>query len=282
VSAIEVPAPRVDDERLDARRVPLAQRRGGPFLLGVVGVIGAMAIMELVSRVGIIPTYSIPPLSEILAELFRNLGESWFWWTIGATMKGWAIGLLIGSAIGVPIGLLMGSSRYVQRALRPTVEFLRPVPGVALIPLAILLFGQSTSSDVFLVAFGVVWPMLIQAMYGVQEVDDVAKQTARSFRLSRLERLRFLVVPSALPFVATGLRISTAVALIVAVTAELVIGSEGIGKEIYMNEQAGQLKEMYALIVAAGILGVVIHVVFSRGEARLLHWHQSQRAGQEA
>ena len=178
----------------------------------------------------------------------------------------------------MPLGLLIGSSRWAYRALRVPIEFLRPIPSVALIPLAVLIYGQGLQSKVFLAAFASFWPLLIQTIYGVQDVDPVATDTARSFGLGRAERIWRVTVPSAVPYIATGIRISSAVALILAVTAELVIGAAGLGREINVARSGGNLDVMYALIVATGLLGWLLNLATSAGERRVLHWHPSQRA----
>jgi ABC-type nitrate/sulfonate/bicarbonate transport system permease component len=262
-----------------AERVPLTARRGAPALLGALGVVAVLVLAELVSRLGIVDARDIPPASAVIRELVDELGASTFWQQVGDTMAGWAVGLAIAVVAGIVIGLVLGSSIYAWSALRPTIEFLRPVPSVALIPFAILVWGQDLGSKVFLIVFGALWVMVIQTMYGVSQVDDVARATARSFGLSRVDRVRYLIVPSALPFIATGLRIASATALIVGVTAEVVIGNPGLGSAIALAQSAGNTEKMYALILATGLLGVAIHVVFSGFERRLLHWHTSQRGG---
>jgi ABC-type nitrate/sulfonate/bicarbonate transport system permease component len=105
----------------------------------------------------------------------------------------------------------------------------------------------------------------------------VATDTARSFGFSRAQRLLRVTLPSAVPYIATGVRISAAVALILAVTAELVIGSPGLGREINLARQGQDVELMYALILATGLLGVAVNVLFTRVERRVLHWHPSQR-----
>jgi ABC-type nitrate/sulfonate/bicarbonate transport system permease component len=262
-----------------ARVSALPRSRGGSLLLGGVGVVLALAAWQLAPAIGLVPRNDVPPASEVLSSLADLLGTSGFWKAVGMTLAGAGIGLAIAVVAGVGLGILMGSSRIAWHALRPTVEFLRPVPGVALIPAAILVFGPSLEGDVVLVAFGCLWPMLVQTLYGVRAVDDVAMATARSYGLTRVQRIRLVQLPSALPYIATGLRISSAIALIVAVTVELVAGNTGLGESILLAQSAGQTEEMYALIVTAGILGVLVHVVFAALERRLLHWHQSQRAG---
>jgi ABC-type nitrate/sulfonate/bicarbonate transport system permease component len=257
----------------------LPRTRGASLLLGGVGVLLALAAWQVAPAIGIVPQDQVPPATDVLSSLADLLGTDGFWRAVGMTLAGAGIGLGIAVVAGVALGILMGSNKVAWHALRPTVEFLRPVPGVALIPVAILVFGPSLEGDVLLVAFGCLWPMLVQTLYGVRAVDDVALATARSYGLTHVQRIRFVQLPSALPYIATGLRISSAIALIVAVTAELVAGNTGLGESIMLAQSAGQTEEMYALIVTAGLLGVIVHVVFSALERRLLHWHQSQRAG---
>ena len=236
-----------------------------------------LVLWELVVQGGIVAETNIPPASAALSELVNQLAEGAFWSAVGSTLQGWVIGLGIAIALGVPLGLLIGSSRWAYRALRVPIEFLRPIPSVALIPLAVLIYGQGLQSKVFLVAFASFWPLLIQTIYGVQDVDPVATDTARSFGLGRLERMWRVTVPSAVPYIATGIRISSAVALILAVTAELVIGAAGLGREINVARSGGNLDAMYALIVATGLLGWLLNVATTAGERRVLHWHPSQR-----
>ena len=119
------------------------------------------------------------------AALFGLLGESAYWTAIPHTLEGWAIGLAIAIAIAVPVGLALGFNEVLYRAARPVIEFLRPVPSVALIPLAILIYGTGLQSKVFLVAFAATWPLLIQTIYGARDLDPLQLETARSFRIRR-------------------------------------------------------------------------------------------------
>jgi len=162
------------------------------------------------------------------------------------------------------------------------IEFLRPVPSVALIPLAILIYGTGMETKVFLAAFAAFWQLLVQVLYGVQDVDPVATDTARSFGFSRAQRLFRVTLPSATPYIATGLRIASAVSLILVVTAELVIGAAGLGQEINLARSGGNVELMYALILATGVLGLVLNTIFVRAERYFLRWHPSQRMAREA
>jgi ABC-type nitrate/sulfonate/bicarbonate transport system permease component len=236
-----------------------------------------LALWEAVVRAGLIPESSIPPATSAIGELFTQLTEAAMWKAVGNTLQGWAIGLGLAVLVGVPAGILIGSSRWAYRALRVPIEFLRPIPSVALIPLAVLVYGTGLQSKVFLATFASFWPLLIQTIYGVQDVDPVATDTARAFQLGRFERLRRITVPSAVPYIATGIRIASAVALILCVTAELVIGSAGLGREINSASSGGNVDLMYAMIIATGLLGWLLNIAATMVERRVLHWHPSQR-----
>jgi ABC-type nitrate/sulfonate/bicarbonate transport system permease component len=216
----------------------------------------------------------------VVAErLLAELPLGGFWADVGLTLEGWGLGLALATLIAVPAGLLIGSSRVGYRMLRAPIEFLRPIPSVALIPLAVLVFGTQLPNKLFLVTFASLWPLLFQAIYGVQDVDPVARDTARSFGIGPLRRLYLVTLPSATPYLATGLRISSSVALILAVTAELVVGVPGLGRTINVAASGGDYPLMYALIAVTGLLGVALNETFRRVEARALRWHPSQRLG---
>jgi ABC-type nitrate/sulfonate/bicarbonate transport system permease component len=147
-----------------------------------------------------------------------------------------------------------------------------------LIPLLFLTLGTTLQSEVFLAAFGAYWPLLVQTINGVRDVDPVAIVTARSFGVGRFERLYRIKLPSAIPYIATGLRISSAVALILAFTAELFMGTGGLGQIMNVSESFGLVVQVYALALATGFLGLAIYVVFAAVERWALRWHPSQRA----
>ena len=197
-----------------------------------VAVLCALALWELVVGIGLLNEDHVPSMTATVAELAELLGDGEFWSAVGSTLQGWALGLGIAAALAIPLGILIGSSPLAYRSVRFVVEFLRPIPSVALVPLAVLIYGVGLESKVFLAAFASFWPLFVQTLYGVQDVDPVATDTARSFGLGRFERLWRIKLPSAVPYIATGLRISSAVALILAVTAEIVIGSPGLGRSI--------------------------------------------------
>jgi ABC-type nitrate/sulfonate/bicarbonate transport system permease component len=245
-------------------------------------VLGVLALFEILPRIGVLPRDHFPPISETLGTLVEQVGEESFWRAVGNTLQGWALGLGIAAALAIPIGIVIGSSRLLYRASRGVIEFLRPIPSVALIPLAILIYGTGLKSKVFLASFASFWQLLVATLYGVQDVDPVATDTARSFGMSRFQRLFRVTLPSAIPYIATGVRIASAVSLILTVTAELIIGAAGLGRSINLARSGGNVELMYALILATGILGLLLNAILVRIERRVLHWHPSHRPGAEA
>jgi ABC-type nitrate/sulfonate/bicarbonate transport system permease component len=252
------------------------------WLLPWASVAGVLALFEILPRIGVLPRDHFPPISETLNTLVEQLGEGSFWEAVYNTLQGWALGLGIAAVLAIPIGIVIGSSGLLYRATRVVIEFLRPIPSVALIPLAILIYGTGLKSKVFLATFASFWQLLVATLYGVQDVDPVATDTARSFGFSRIQRLFRVTLPSAIPYIATGVRIASAVSLILTVTAELVIGSAGLGRSINIARSGGNEELMYALILSTGILGLLLNTILVRVERRLLHWHPSHRPGTES
>jgi ABC-type nitrate/sulfonate/bicarbonate transport system permease component len=254
-------------------------KRPYPIALPWISVLTLFVVLQVLVYAEVLPSRSFPLMTDIFAALLREGATFGFWDAVRHTLEGWAIGLLLVMLTAVPLGIFLGSSRICYRASRTLIEFLRPVPSVALIPLAVLVFGTGLHSKVFLVTFAAFWPMLIQTIYGVQDTDPTALDMARTFGLGRMERLWHITLPGTAPFIATGFRIASATALILAVTAELVIGSPGLGASIEIARSGGAVATAYAMILATGILGCALNSGALRIEKSLLHWHPSQRAG---
>jgi ABC-type nitrate/sulfonate/bicarbonate transport system permease component len=247
-------------------------------LLGLLGIVGFLATWELIPRVGLIDGRFLPPATEVIAALVVDLGLTAFWVAVGETMKAWFLGLLIAVAAAVLLGFVIGSSSFLRKATNSTIEFLRPIPSVALIPLAVLLFGVKIESSLLLIVYASFWQVLIQVLYGVADVDMVANNTAKTYGLGKMARVRYVVFPTALPYLMTGVRLAAAVALVLAITAELVIGSPGLGREIALAQSGGAISGMYALVLATGLIGVLINMLMRLIEKRILAWHSSVRS----
>ncbi len=262
------------------RAEPRRTRRpsaGLDFLLPAVSVAGALALWEIVTRTGLIAQTDLPAMSTTMQELWGLLKTADFWQNFAYTVRGWALGLSIAAVLAIPAGILLGASDLAGRAFRVPIEFLRPIPSAVLIPLLFLTLGPSLKSEVFLAAFGAFWPLLVQTIYGVRDVDPLTTDTGRSFGVGRLERLYRITLPSAMPYIATGLRISSTVSLILAFTAELFMGTPGLGQAMNFAQAYGLNDQLYALAVATGFLGLAVHFLMAGMERRVLHWHPSQR-----
>lgn len=278
---IETPAlgltSREQGSKAMSRRIP---RRTWPVqqILGPVGILGFLLTWELIPRAGIVEARFLPPASDVIAALLRYSGLTAFWVSVGETLMAWFLGLLMAVIAAVVLGFLIGSSAFLRKATNSTVEFLRPIPSVALIPLAVLLFGVKIESSLMLIVYASFWQVFIQVLYGVADIDMVANNTAKSYGLGPMARIRYVVFPTALPYLMTGVRLAAAVALILAITAELIIGSPGLGREIALAQSGGAISGMYALVLATGLIGVLINMLMRFIEKKTLSWHSSVRS----
>jgi ABC-type nitrate/sulfonate/bicarbonate transport system permease component len=241
------------------------------------GVATLLILLEAAPRLGLANPRFLPPVSEILGYLASQLATGTFWAALGHTLMTWAVGLGIALIAGVTLGVLFGTVPAIWRFTSSTVEFLRPVPSVALIPVAVLIFGTQVQSTLMLVIYASVWPILIQVIAGVGDVDPVMKDTAASFRLAPRTRIMRMVWPTALPYAITGFRLSAATALIITVTGELLISLDGIGGLFETARQSGLTAGMYAYVVVAGIIGVLVNLAARSLERATLFWHPSIR-----
>ena len=237
-----------------------------------------LAVLEILPRTGLVNPRFTPPLSTVLRALFTELipGNA-FWSSVGNTLLTWAIGLGVVIVSGLITGVLVGAIPLLRTLTTTTVEFLRPIPSVALIPLAVLLFGPDMRATLILVVYAAFWQVLVQVLYGVRDVDPIAAQTARMYRFRPLTRVLRVIWPTALPYVMTGFRLGASVALILEITGELIIGSPGLGRQIAVAQSSGAVAPMYALVIVVGLIGVAVNLAARAAERRALRWHPSVR-----
>jgi NitT/TauT family transport system permease protein len=238
-------------------------------------------LSEILGRAGIVHRDFLPPASTILGRAVSLAGDGYFLTNLWSTIKAWAIGLAIAVGGGVPLGLLLGSVPMLNTAVRAVVEFLRPIPSVALIPLVSLILGSGQTTEVTLIVYAAAWPVLFNTIYGLQDVDPVAKETMRTFGFGRLAVIWRVSLPSAAPFIATGVRLAAAIALILAVGTEILSGfGQGLGTFIAQAQQSiDGTKDVLAGTVWTGALGLLVNVVLVQGERRLFRWHHAQTGG---
>lgn len=256
--------------RVVARR---GRRHLGGSWLGLVTTVLLLAAWELASSTGALPASTLPAASEVLTKLAELAALPAYWAVVWETVSSALMGLGLVLLVGIPAALAIGLSRFVRESTWILIEFLKPIPPVAMIPLGLLLWGPTETMKLTLISFGAIWPFLVQLVDGIRQVDPAVLDTARSYRLTRFQTITRVVLPSLLPFAATGLRVSAAIALIVAVVTELIGGAAGLGREIVVAQSSGALPQMYALIVTAGLLGLLTNALFAAAEKPLLFWH---------
>jgi len=223
---------------------------------------------------------AFPTVTHFAVAVGEVARTSAYWVSLGQTLAAWAIGLSAAVLVGVPIGLLIGLNTVVDHATRVTVAALQAIPSIVLVPLLVLIYGTTLQMKIILVFIAASWPLLMQSSYGAREVDHVAKETARSYRLTRIDQARYLYLPSASAFVATGLRIAATIALLVTIGSEIVTSAPGIGLQIQLGESNGQPDRAFVYFVTASLLGLLIATAFRRIERLALFWHPAHRARQ--
>lgn len=254
-------------------RIP---RRPASWLIPVGATVLFIALLQLAITIGVIAESAMPLPTEIIRAFVDELGTADFWTAVGDTLEGWIIGLAIATVLAIPLGILAGTSVAAFRSMRFLVDFLRPIPSVAILPLLILVLGIAMPVKITMAALAAFFPIFFATMYGVQDVDPVTRDTGVSYGLNRVYRFFFISLPGSTPYIATGMRISASVALLLTVGTEMIVGLPGIGRAIYDAQYANELPSMYALVAASGILGVAIALLFKRVEKRALRWHPSQ------
>jgi ABC-type nitrate/sulfonate/bicarbonate transport system permease component len=241
---------------------------------------GALALWQGLTAAGLVPADLFPSMAATLTALGHQLTGAALWLAVRDTLVAWVLGMLLGGGCAILAGTLLGLSRFAYRSAIPVIEFFKTIPVIAILPLALLVFGATLTMKFALIAFGVFWPLAIQVSYGVRAIERTTLDTATALQLRGLRRFFVVILPSAAPYIATGLRVSAAVALILDVVAELIGGGSGVGLQILTAENSGPTAYpvMYAYILVAGLLGAALAGGFTLAERRLLHWHETQRS----
>jgi ABC-type nitrate/sulfonate/bicarbonate transport system permease component len=220
----------------------------------------------------------IPPPSEVLSALARALVSGAITSHLLATLQRFATGYLVAAALGVGLGVTLGYFPRLQRLFGTVIEFLRPMPSVAIIPVAILLLGIGDSMMVAVTVYASVWPILINTIDGVKNIDGTLIATGRTFGLSLRAILWRIILPAASPYIVTGLRIALSIALILVTTAEMVAGSKGLGFFILDEERSMNSHNMYAGIILVAAFGYGLNRLFLAAEGRLMRWRHGMLA----
>lgn len=180
------------------------------------------------------------------------------------TLQAALAGFAIAAALGMGLGVVLGLAPRLERIVSPSIDALRPVPSVALIPIALMLFGFGVQMEASVIAFASVWPILLVTIAAVRGIEPRLLEVARVLQMTMLDRMRKIVLPAALARIAVGLRLALAIALVVAVTVEIVINPRGLGHAMMSAQQALRFDEMYAQLLWIGVVGWAVSALAQR------------------
>lgn len=256
-----------------APRAPSRSTRSGSgraALRGFGGVVIALIIWELTSATGLVSSQALAGVGATATAVVTNAGSLAS--AVGGTMAAWAAGVAVAAVAGILLGVAVGRSRVTEAATEVLVRMMRPLPSLALIPIAILVAGLGLRMTAGLVAFTSFWPVFINTRYGVHQVDNLFLETAKTLELRGAKLLGRVVLPAAAPMIVSGIQVAISLALVVTVSVELVGGTGGVGSFVLSAQQGNDVPAMYAGIVVGGALGWVLNAGFATLARRALPW----------
>lgn len=240
---------------------------------GLLFLLGLLAVWEIVARAEWVNPLIVPPFSKILAIFAETIADGQIPAQILVSMKRALVGYLLAAAVFIPLGILMGLSPTLYRLFEVVVEMLRPVPPPVVIPVALLFFGLGDEMKIFVIFFSCAWPILLNTLDGVRNLDWVLLNTARTFGLPRRKIIWQVILPACSPQIMTGLRVSLPIMLILVVISEMVGSTDGIGYFVLDSQRRFKVAQMYAGMLALAFLGYSLNQLFNLLHRWLLFWH---------
>lgn len=236
-------------------------------------MIAFLAIWEGASRTGLVNPLYVPPPSLVAVALVGSRNQPAFLAALTSTVLSWLIAAILATVIGVTLGLVLGSIARLRTATAMVVEFIRPLPGVALIPLVIALIGTNAQTKISLAVFAALWPILFNTVYGLSELDPLWLDVARVYRTPRRRIALLIRLPAVAPYVLTGVRLSATIALISLISTEYLAGGTiGLGQYIAGVGGSGRMDLVLAGVVVAGVLSCGVDVALGAVQRKLLTW----------
>ena len=222
--------------------------------------------------------FYFPPLAKIV-EVFP---DTWFGPRmvddVLPSLGRLAIGYTAALLLGVGLGVLVGSSRWLRALVEPVLEFLRAVPPPVLVPILVLVAGIGNGMKILVIISGCLWPVLLNTVEGVRAVDEVLADTCRAYRIRGKLRWWHLVLRSASPQIVTGARQALSIGIILMVISEMFAASSGLGFTVIQFKDGFQIPQMWSGVILLGLLGVLLSVLFRLAEHRVLGWYHGSRA----
>lgn len=234
-----------------------------------------VALWQLIANARLVAPAFLPGPDRAWASLVRGFTDGDLLAKLTGTLQHMVCGWLVASLLGIAVGALIGSSPRVRSYVTPSLEFLRPLPASAIIPVAIAFFGLSQTMTIFVIAFGAVWPMLLSTVHGFAAVEPRLYEVARALHLSRAAVIFKIGLPSASPDILAGMRISVTVALILSVVCEMLAGLDGLGQWILLSARMFRSADLFAGVILLGVIGYVTALAVARVERKLLIWRTS-------
>lgn len=222
-----------------------------------------------------------PPLSEVL----RAFQELWlfdrFASDIVPSVVNFLLGLAVATIVGIAVGVFLGTNERAYLVMLPLLEFLRAIPGIVLVPIGLALLGIGDGMKIAVIAYGVVWPILLNTVDGIRTVDPLVRDMVRSLRVSRTTALFRVMLPAAGPHIMAGIRISVALGVVLIIASEYVASTHGIGYVQLESERTFAIPEMWASLLLLGLLGYGSNSAFRAIEKRALRWYIGMRKTSE-
>jgi ABC-type nitrate/sulfonate/bicarbonate transport system permease component len=240
--------------------------------LGALTIAAILAGLEMAVRLGFVNMALTPSPSLVLATTVQIIVAGSLWEPLGSTLYLLFAAYFLGSILAIGSGLLMGRFDPLHDLFEPLIEFLRPLPKPALLPPLILFLGLGDPMKLTIVGMGVFFPVLVNTIQGVRGTDPVQLNVARTFGHSRSNALFRVVLPSALPMIFAGLRVSLGLGLILVVIAEMLAGTGGVGYLIIDMQRSFQVAKMYAWILILAVLGFALNYLFLQLERKMIPW----------
>lgn len=243
------------------------------LLLGSLGLTGLIVLIwwGVVAAQLVSPVF-LPPPGRTFAHVCDQLLSRSFWASVAVTMARMVMGFSFSALLGVGIGALVGSSEKLRPYVDPTLEFLRPLPASAMIPVFILLLGLTEKMILAVVVFGSLWPILLATVHGFRAIDIRLREVARVLELTNRQFFTRVALPSAIPGIFGGIRLSLTVSLIITVAVEMIAGSTGLGHNIIIAARSFDGVALFSGIIVLGVLGYMTVTSLDIVEARLLRW----------
>jgi ABC-type nitrate/sulfonate/bicarbonate transport system permease component len=229
-------------------------------LLGCLVTLAVIGLWQLVVESGLLEFDYLPPPTDVFDALSHLIGSGEMGSAVGHTLRATLLASAIAIVLGAMLGAAVGLLSLVERFFMATFDVLRTVPVVALMPVALLVWGPAAKTEIIVAVYAATWPMLVNAAGGVRAVHPRLRDVARTFRLSKRRTFTKIILPAAMPALLVGARLSVVTALVVTIVAEMLVNSEGLGWALIQSQDALQPAQMWAYAVVCGIIGYLLNV----------------------